>query len=88
MTSTRRSSTSICLKIVDPWFTEQETDAQRDVVKQLVALLEAESVAYDIAGYRDAPPGLRIWGGATIEPSDLEILVPWLDWAWQEVKSR
>lgn len=83
-----RSSTSICLKIVDPWFTEQETDAQRDVVKQLVALLEAESVAYDIAGYRDAPPGLRIWGGATIETSDLEILVPWLDWAWQEVKSR
>lgn len=83
-----RSSTSICLKIVDPWFTEQETDAQRDVVKQLVAMLEAESVAYDIAGYRDAPPGLRIWGGATIETSDLEILVPWLDWAWQEVKSR
>ncbi len=83
-----RSSTSICLKIVDPWFTEQETDAQRGVVKQLVAMLEAESVAYDIAGYRDAPPGLRIWGGATIETSDLEILVPWLDWAWQEVKSR
>ena len=83
-----RSSTSICLKIVDPWFTEQETHAQRDVVKQLVAMLEAESVAYDIAGYRDAPPGLRIWGGATIETSDLEILVPWLDWAWQEVKSR
>ena len=83
-----RSSTSICLKIVDPWFTEQDTDAQRDVVKQLVAMLEAESVAYDIAGYRDAPPGLRIWGGATIETSDLEILVPWLDWAWQEVKSR
>lgn len=83
-----RSSTSICLKIVDPWFTEQETDAQRDVVKQLVAMLEVESVAYDIAGYRDAPPGLRIWGGATIETSDLEILVPWLDWAWQEVKSR
>ena len=83
-----RSSTSICLKIVDPWFTEQETDAQRDVVKQLVAMLEAESVAYDIAGYRDAPPGLRIWGGATIETSDLEILVPWLDWAWQEVKSH
>ena len=81
-----RSSTSICLKIVDPWFTEQETDAQRDVVKQLVAMLEAESVAYDIAGYRDAPPGLRIWGGSTIESSDLEILMPWLDWAWQEVK--
>ena len=83
-----RSSTSICLKIVDPWFTDQETDAQRDVVKQLVEMLEVESVAYDIAGYRDAPPGLRIWGGATIETSDLEILVPWLDWAWQEVKSR
>tara|TARA_E500000331_G_scaffold278257_1_gene271146 strand:- start:195 stop:1340 length:1146 start_codon:yes stop_codon:yes gene_type:complete len=86
--SSLRSSTSICLKIVNPWFTEQDTDAQRDVIKQLVALLESESVAYDIAGYRDAPPGLRIWGGATIETSDLKLLMPWLEWAWQEVKSR
>ncbi len=77
-----RSSTSICLRIADPWFTGLSEDAQRAKVKALVAKLEDEGVAYDINGYRAAPPGLRIWGGGTVETSDIEALVPWLDWAW------
>ena len=82
-----RSCTSICLKIVDPWFTGLEADARAKAAKGIAATLEAEEVAYDIAPYRDAPPGLRLWGGATVERSDLEALFPWLDWAWAEVKS-
>jgi phosphoserine aminotransferase len=80
-----RSCTSICLQVADPDFAAQAPDAQKKVLGALVALLEKEAVAYDIASYRDAPPGLRIWGGATIERSDLEALLPWLDWAWSEV---
>ena len=79
-----RSSTSICLRIADAWFAGLSEDAQRAKVKALVATLEDEGVAYDINGYRAAPPGLRIWGGATVETSDIEALVPWLDWAWTE----
>ena len=60
----------------------------REVVKELVATLETEAVAYDIGSYRDAPPGLRLWGGATVEREDLELLFPWLDWAWSEVGRR
>jgi len=82
-----RSSTSICLKIKDAWFTESSDKDQREVVKKLAALLESENVAYDIAGYRDAPAGLRIWGGATVEATDLEALMPWLDWAYASVKA-
>ena len=78
------SSTSICLQISDAWFTGLTKDDQRAKVKALVAKLEDEGVAYDINGYRAAPPGLRIWGGATVETSDIEALVPWLDWAWTE----
>jgi phosphoserine aminotransferase len=84
---TTRSCTSICLQISDPWFRGLDETAQADVVKKLVGLLEQEGVAYDIASYRDAPPGLRIWGGATIERADLEALLPWLDWAWAELRS-
>jgi phosphoserine aminotransferase len=80
-----RSCTSICLQVADPDFAAQAPDAQKKVLGALVALLEKEAVAYDIASYRDAPQGLRIWGGATIERSDLEALLPWLDWAWSEV---
>jgi phosphoserine aminotransferase len=76
-----RSSTSICLKIVAPWFTALAPDVQATAAKRLAALLEDEDVAYDIAAYRDAPPGLRIWGGATVETSDIKALLPWLDWA-------
>ncbi len=82
-----RSCTSICLQVVDPWFTALSEDDQRAAIKQLVHRLETEGVAYDIAGYRDAPPGLRIWGGATVEREDLEALLPWLDWAFAETHS-
>jgi phosphoserine aminotransferase len=75
-----RSNTSVCLKIVDPQLTSSETQAS--VAKQIAAILEKEGVAMDIGAYRDAPPGLRIWAGATVERSDLEALMPWLDWAF------
>ncbi|MBS1107179.1 MAG: phosphoserine aminotransferase [Deltaproteobacteria bacterium] len=81
-----RSCTSICLQIADEWFAAQAPDAQRKTIAALVALLEKEGVAYDIASYRDAPPGLRIWGGATVEREDVESLLPWLDWAWAELR--
>ncbi|MDX1974962.1 MAG: phosphoserine transaminase [Rickettsiales bacterium] len=83
-----RSCTSICLKITDPWFTALSPEAQAEAAKKIGSLLEKETVAYDIGAYRDAPPGLRLWGGATVETSDLEALFPWLDWAWAEVKSN
>src|SRR5690606_27551457 len=82
-----RSNTSICLKVVDPWFTALGDKDQAAAAKQIAALLEKEGVAMDIAAYRDAPPGLRIWGGATVETSDIEALCPWLDWAFSEVKA-
>ena len=82
-----RSPTSICLRIVDPAITALPRAEQAGVVKALADRLEAEEVAYDIAGYREAPPGLRLWGGATVERSDLEALLPWLDWAFEETKS-
>ena len=81
-----RSCTSICLNVVDPWFESLDADARAAAIKKMVSLLEKEGVAYDIAGYRDAPPGLRVWGGATVERSDIEALLPWLDWALAEVK--
>ncbi len=81
-----RSCTSICLQITDDWFAAQAPDAQSKTIAALVALLEKEAVAYDIASYRDAPPGLRIWGGATVERTDIESLLPWHDWAWSEVR--
>lgn len=80
------SNTSICLKIIDSWFVDQPEDMQRATIKQFVSLLETENVAYDINAYRDAPPGLRIWGGATVESSDMERLTHWLDWAYAECK--
>lgn len=81
-----RSSTSICLSIVDPWFAEKSEDEQRNLIKKLVTNLEAEAVALDIGGYRDAPPGLRIWGGGTVEQSDISALLPWLDWSYNKLK--
>jgi phosphoserine aminotransferase len=81
-----RSNTSVCLKIVDPDLTSAE--AQSEVAKQIAAALEKEGVAMDIGAYRDAPPGLRIWAGATVEASDLQALTPWLEWAFANAKSN
>lgn len=81
-----RSSTSICLQIVDPWFTQLNETERAASAKKIAALLDAEGVAFDIESYKAAPPGLRIWGGATIDTSDIEALLPWLDWAFAEIK--
>jgi phosphoserine aminotransferase len=75
-----RSNTSVCLKFAG----DGDAEAQAALVKKMASLLEAEGAAYDIASYRDAPPGLRIWCGATVETADLEALFPWLDWAFEE----
>ena len=77
-----RSNTSVCLKIVDPRVTALETDAQAAFAKAIARRLEAEDAAYDIGSYRDAPAGLRIWAGSTVEHSDLASLMPWLDWSF------
>jgi phosphoserine aminotransferase len=77
-----RSNTSVCLRIVDPAVTALTADAQSAFIKGLVASLEKENIAYDIDAYRDAPPGLRIWCGATVETNDVEALTHWLDWAF------
>jgi phosphoserine aminotransferase len=82
-----RSPTSICLKVIDPDITALPRAGQAALIKDLVARLESEGAAYDIASYRDAPPGLRLWGGATVERADLARLLPWLDWAYREAKS-
>jgi len=83
-----RSNTSVCLKVVDPRVTGLAEDAQADFAKKLAAALEKEGAALDAAGYRDAPPGLRIWCGATVDTSDVEALTPWLDWAFETVVSE
>ncbi len=83
-----RSCTSVCLKIVDPWALALAPEQQAAIPRRIDALLEAEAVAHDINGYRAAPPGLRIWAGATIERADLEALFPWLDWAFATVKAE
>ena len=82
-----RSNTSVCLKIVDPEVQALDAAAQADFAKGVVALLEKENVALDIGAYRDAPSGLRIWAGATIEMADMEAVMPWLAWAYQTQKA-
>jgi phosphoserine aminotransferase len=82
-----RSNTSVCLRIVDPAVTALAVDAQAVFIKGLVASLEKENIAYDIDAYRDAPPGLRIWCGATVERNDVEALTYWLDWAFARSKA-
>jgi phosphoserine aminotransferase len=83
-----RSCTSICLKIVDPWFTALSIEKQAELSTKLAKLLEKQEVAFDIAPYRSAPPGLRIWGGATVETSNIEALLPWLDWGYGIMKAE
>ena len=87
-TEATRSSTSICLKIVADWFLALDDEAQAALTKKLSSLLEAEGAAYDINAYRNAPPGLRIWGGATVEASDLAALLPWLEWAYASIAAE
>ncbi|MBR2118764.1 MAG: phosphoserine transaminase [Pseudomonadota bacterium] len=82
-----RSNTSVCLKVVDPAITALSADAQADFAKKLVAAVEKEGAGYDFAHYRDAPAGLRIWCGATVEARDVDILTQWIDWAFAETKA-
>ncbi len=82
-----RSNTSVCLKVVDPAIASLPEEAQAQFVKDLAALLEKEKIAFDIDGYRDAPAGLRVWCGSTIEADDLTALTDWLDWAFASVKA-
>ena len=81
-----RSNTSVCLKFADSALPGLDEEAQAALVKKMAGLLEAEGAAFDVASYRDAPPGLRIWCGATVETEDLEALFPWLDWAFREAR--
>ena len=83
-----RSNTSVCLKVIDPAVTSLSEEAQADFAKKLAGLLEKEGVALYVGGYRDAPPGLRIWCGATVDTDDLDALTPWLDWAYATVSSE
>jgi phosphoserine aminotransferase len=86
-TKETRSNTSVCLKVVDPRVTGLSEDGQADFAKKLASLLEKEGAALDVGAYRDAPPGLRIWCGATVDAEDIEALGPWLDWGYQEAKA-
>ncbi len=83
-----RSCTSVCLRIKDQWFTSQDKDRQQSVAKDIVGLLEKEGVGLDVGAYRDAPPGFRIWCGATVDRADVAVLLPWLDWAYAIVKAN
>lgn len=87
-TKATRSNTSVCLKVVDPEVVGWTDELQAKLPKRLSAMLESEEAAFDIGGYRDAPPGLRIWCGATVDTSDIEALLPWLDWAFAEAKAE
>ena len=82
-----RSNTSVCLEIVDSKVKGLARDAQAAFVASMAALLEKEGVAFDVAGHRDAPPNIRVWCGATVEAADVEALLPWLDWAFDEAKA-
>ena len=82
-----RSWTSVTLKVADAWFTSLADEQQQAFIKDMAKMLEKEQVAYDIAAYRDAPAGLRIWCGATVEASDVQALTPWLDWAYAATKA-
>jgi len=86
--SAARSTTSVVLVVTDPWFTGLDEDQQRAGIKKLTDLLEKENAGLDVGSHRDAPPGLRVWCGATVEADDLVKLGPWLDWAFASVKSE
>lgn len=83
-----RSCTSICLQVVADWFTVLSPADQTKAAKRFVQILEAEGAAFDVGSYRDAPPGIRIWGGATVDTANIEAVLPWLDWVYEKVKSE
>jgi phosphoserine aminotransferase len=83
-----RSCTSICLVITDTWFTQQSAEQQAAITKKMVKMLEQENAGLDLGSYRDAPAGLRLWGGATVETADLQALFPWIEWAYQQCKQE
>ena len=87
-TAETRSCTSICLAIAAPWFVSLDAEAQAKAAKAVAALLEKENVALDAGAYRDAPPGLRIWGGATVETANIAALLPWIDYAIDTVSKE
>ena len=82
-----RSSTSITLQIKDEWFNKFSEDEQKDLIKKIVSQLYEEGVVYDINGYPKAPPSLRLWGGATVNNGDMQILLPWIDWAYKNIRN-
>ena len=82
------SSTSICLKLIDPLIKNESLELKNNIEKNIIKLLEEEKVAFDIGSYRSAPPGLRIWGGPTVESKDIQLLLPWLDWAYAETLKK
>jgi phosphoserine aminotransferase len=83
-----RSSTSICLRLTADWFEALPAEARAPAAKHLAGLLQSENAVLDAASYRDAPPGLRLWGGATVETADIALALPWLDWAASETRGR
>lgn len=83
-----RSTTALCLKLTAPWFAALGEDAAFKAVRRIAVLLEKEGVAFDIAGHRDAPAGLRIWGGPTVEAGDIALMVPWIEWAHAIVEAE
>ncbi|GJL85641.1 MAG: phosphoserine aminotransferase [Micavibrio sp.] len=87
-TPATRSTTSVCLKISDPWFADQMQENQMSFIGDMCKTLDKEGAAFDIKGYRDAPPGLRIWCGATVETSDVEALLPWVEYAYATTKEQ
>ena len=84
----KRSSTSITVLIKDEWFTKFNEEDQRGVLKKVFDMLDKEGVARDINGYPKAPPSIRIWGGSTVQNSDIKALLPWIDWAYNSVKAN
>ena len=83
-----RSNTGITFKIIEDWFVKKEEKQQRDIMKEITSLLTKENIAYDINGYSKAPPSFRVWGGGTVEPDNIKKLLPWIDWAYHQVKGN
>ena len=81
-----RSNTSITFKINESWFLEKDEKKQREIMKEIISLLSNKNIAFDINGYPKAPPSFRVWGGGTVEPENVKKLLPWIDWAYKEVK--